>query len=186
MIRIPLPDHVLLSHQLIQQTALRFDRLLYGLNIADELRAILHLFQPAHLDELDVDLDNLDLVYVSEKLRQVWIYLGPMVGAFGVGASHDVTDNVTLMLLILDVDFALGASLRLAELDSRAGISLDFAAEDLDIEVNALDTILSILLDRVFKQIYCATLVFKGTALQWVLIGHGFIEACSGYHFQEV
>ena len=127
MIRIPLLDHVLLSHQLIQQTTLRFDRLLYRLNIAHELSAILHLFQSAHLNELDVDLDNLDLVYVSEKLRQVWIYLGPMVGAFGVGASHYVTDNVTLMLLILDVDFALGASFWFAKLDGRASISLDLA-----------------------------------------------------------
>ena len=90
------------------------------------------------------------------------------------------------MLLILDVDVALGASFRLAKLDGRAGISLDLAPEDLDIEVNALDTIFSILLDRVFKQIYCATLVFKWTALQWVLIGHGFVQACRGHHFQEV
>ena len=90
------------------------------------------------------------------------------------------------MLFILDVDFALGASFRFAELDGRASISLDLAPEDLDIEVNALDTILSVLLDCIFKQIYCATLVFKGTALQWVLIGHGFVEACSGCYFQEV
>ena len=103
-----------------------------------------------------------------------------------VGAGHDFTDNIALMLLIFYVNLALGASFRLAEIDGQAGVSLDIAPEDLDIEVNALDTILSILLDRVFKQIYCATLVFEGTALQWVLIGHGFVEACGGYHFQKV
>ena len=159
---------------------------MHGLNITHKLRAILHLFQSAHLHEFDVDFDNLNLIYVSEKLWQIWIYLGSVVGTFRIGASHDIPNDVTLMLLVLDVDVALGASLRLAELDCRTSITLDLATEDLDIEVNALNTIFSILLDRVFEQIYCATLVFERTTTQLVLISHSFVEACSGHHFQEV
>ena len=92
----------------------------------------------------------------------MWVNLHSWKVQLGVSACEYVPDKIRVITTSFQVDLTLSASLWPAEPDGGHHVPLNSAAKCLYSVIDALNSILSVLLHNTVKQVYLANLFLEG------------------------